>query len=102
MTETIHRPNLVNAKEIHVQHPNTFHYPSEQQLENIFVGSWVKISNGIERFWVIVVEIINDKFIGKIDNVLIFDEGYNFDDLIEFELINVYDISEVKYKIDDL
>ena len=45
-------PILINADEMHRQHPDTFHRPSDQDLRAIDAGSLVKVCGNGERFWV--------------------------------------------------
>ena len=89
----IHKPtNLVNAKEMNSQYPDTFLIPSKKEINKIGIKSCVKISNGVERFWVTITLIMNDTIVGKINNDLIIDEGYDIDDLIEFKFENILEI----------
>lgn len=89
----------VDANEMNSKYPNTFDFPTQDELENITIGDTVKISNGLERFWVELKEVKKLYLIGRIDNELITNE-YNFNDYVMFEKKNIYDIHTIKDKED--
>lgn len=87
--------SIKNAQEMHFLHPSTFDAPSYAELQKIKVGNYAKISVGRERFWTQITEIDGDKLKGKIANDLVLTEehGYKCDDMIEFKLENIYQIT---------
>lgn len=89
----------VDAKEMNYKYPDTFDYPTQIELDNIAIGDSLKISNGLERFWVEVKEKNKIYLIGRVDNELITDE-YKLNDLVMFENKNIYDIRTKEDKQD--
>jgi len=87
----------VDASEMNSKYPNTFDFPTQDELENITIGDTLKISNGFERFWVELKEVNNLYLIGRVDNELITNE-YNLNDYVMFEKKNIYDIHTIKDK----
>ena len=61
---------LINAKEMSRKSPDTFEWIDYS--DELMIGSYVKISNGKERFWVAIEEISKDKslYVGKIDYMI--------------------------------
>jgi hypothetical protein len=86
----IEKINLLDAQAMHRLYPSTFDVPSDAELDTIKIGDIVKICDGSERFWVIIILIEDGKLVGAINNVLVGDKPYKFGDLIEFEKKNVY------------
>lgn len=76
----------------------------ECSLNDISVGSVVKICDGEERFWVKVVKIGTNELIGKgfgefiyfgeIINDLICDNGHDRGDVVVFNLAQIYDVEK--------
>ena len=73
---------LISAKYMNEQNPETFEIPTNDELDKISVGSLVKVCANRERFWVEVVDLENDWFIGKVNNVLQLTEGRIFKRLV--------------------
>ena len=94
----IYTDDWVNVKIINDHNPETFEIPTDKDLQDIKVGYNVKISNGIERFWVIIEKINSYYFIGKIDNKLLNNNNYDYGDLVMFEKHNIYDIHDFEFK----
>ena len=94
----IYTDDWVNVKIINDHNPETFEIPTINELQDIKVGYNVKISNGIERFWVIIQEINKYYLIGKIDNKLFNNTNYDYGDLVMFEKHNIYDIHDFEFK----
>lgn len=65
---------------------------SELLIKNVEVGSLVKISNGVERFYVEIIDIKMDEFIGKVCNMLMYKKDYNLGDLVIFSRYNLMEI----------
>jgi hypothetical protein len=88
------KDDWVDAQQMHLQYPDTFAVPSEEELAAVKAGYSVKISNGKERFWVeITRRSRNGRLYGKVANNLVFDHGYDLGDLVVFKQCNIYDIS---------
>ena len=86
---------LVNAKYMNEQHPETFDIPSNEELKNINKGDSVKVCAMRERFWVEIVSETNERIlIGRVDNNLVFtdEHGLDMNDLIYLTRENIYDI----------
>ena len=81
----------VDAKEMNFKYPHTFDYPTQNELDNIKIGDSIKISNGLERFWVEIKEKNKFYLIGRVDNELITNE-YKLNDMVMFENKNIYEI----------
>ena len=58
-------------------------------ISNLKIGNTVKISNNLERFWVKIIELNDNYFLGKIDNYLIFNSEYDYEDIVIFEKENI-------------
>lgn len=68
-----------------------FEAPSWEDLRSIQVGQYVKVCHNDERFWVIVLKLLeHDEVIGRIDNRLVNQHPFNINDLIRFKLEHVY------------
>ena len=72
--------------------------PTNKELDKLDIGYSVKISNGKERFWVEIKKIDKHFLLGKIDNKLLSYNEYNYNDLVLFEKINIYDIHDLEFK----
>lgn len=83
---------FIDAQEMAQKHPDTFEAPTSEELDQISVGSLVKICNDEERFWTEVTKIDGDKITANVDNQLLGDYGYNLGDSIEFEKRHIYSI----------
>ena len=84
---------LINAREMAINHPSTFNAPCEECLNDIQGGDYVKICPGEERFWcnVITVDKDNRSIIASVSNRLI---HYDLPvgTVLEIGFDNVYDI----------
>lgn len=99
---TIKKIQLVDTIEMNKIHPDTFQLPPKEVLDNLKVGDTVKVCNSNERFWCIVDDFITDDLIvGVIDNQLLIDYGYGFDDKIFIHKNNIYDVfNSIKYELE--
>ena len=52
---------FIDAQEQHKQSPESFDAPSNEELDNLKKGDTVKVCNGKERFWTIILSITKDK-----------------------------------------
>ncbi len=84
---------LTDAQKMVTESPSTFHRPSREYLDAISVGCTVQVSNGYDRFWVLITGVDDRKLAGTIDNILVGPLG-QFGDKITFERRHVYQISE--------
>jgi len=97
-TTPAHTDDWVDAQEMGRNRPGTFGAPTADELRRIKVGDFVKICNGLERFWVCVTFI--DAFThedpadclyrGAVSNQLLGGRRYNFGDLVEFRGRHAY------------
>jgi nucleoside 2-deoxyribosyltransferase len=85
----IHSPPWTDAEEMARDNPTTFRRPI---LQGLRPGIHVKLSDGLERFWVKIVAREGRVFVGMIDNQLISEQDYGLNDLVRFERRHVYDI----------
>jgi hypothetical protein len=97
--------DLVDAQEMHREHPDTFWAPDEELLARIKPGDCVKVCDGAERFWVTVTAVNGDDIVGIVENMLIgglleadFSHGLQLRDRIEFEKRHVFEICDHKNK----
>lgn len=88
---------FVSAQAMHSLYPATFQVPDDADLKAIFPGQYVKICTDSERFWVEVTERTGDVLTGRVDNDLIRtdEHGHKCNDLVEFEICNIYAIMGV-------
>ncbi len=87
---------LNDACEMAKAHPKSFYAPTDKELLSIKPGSYVKVSNRYERFWVRVVEVGGHRIKGTMANTLGHftpesPEG-GFGDEIELALHHVYEV----------
>jgi hypothetical protein len=81
------------------QTPDSFHLPTAKILNNIIVGSLLKVCYKFppgfcpsgERFWVIAEAIQNDTITGKIDSKVLW-APFFLGQTITFEKRNVFDV----------
>jgi hypothetical protein len=86
------RDNWVNAQEQQRLYPDTFEAPDHNDLNAIQVGDYVKISNGKERFWTVVIDMKEDDIIARVDNKLVATQRYTVNDIVVFKKENIYNI----------
>jgi len=90
---------IIDAQEMHRQHPDTFGGPTPAELDLIEVGDIVKIGfagpDGGERFWVEVLGFKGSGFSGRVDNELyhVDKHGLDANDWVFFECRHVLDIA---------
>lgn len=88
-------PTFIDAQEMAKLHPKTFSAPTLEEVKKVKVGDFVKVCvDNLERFWVEVTEISEDRIQGKISNDLLHFDNMKFGDVISFESRHVYDIME--------
>ena len=90
---------LIDGKEMHEQHPDTFDIPTQAEWDLIEGGSIVKIgysgTDGGERFWVEVLGVGSDGFYGRVVSELYHtaSHGMYLNNGVFFERRNVLDIA---------
>ena len=62
----------IDTNKLHLLNPDNFTIPTNSELNNLSIGDLVKIGNKVERFWVKITQIHKDYLLGKIDNLLTF------------------------------
>lgn len=82
--------DFVDAQEMHLKHIETFEVPDAIELENLVPGVYVKICHNNERFWICLTNINKSLLSGKVDNTLISEHPFKYDDIIEFEKRHVF------------
>ena len=88
----IKTPVLVNACQIQIEHSDTFQRPEPDNLSAIGPGDVVKVSDGRERFWVVVKTRAGEIFTGTVNNMLLFSR-LKFGSPIKFHTDNIFDIA---------
>lgn len=68
--------------------------PTAEELNALHAGDTVKISNGFERFFVLVRDIKDNTVVGVIQNHLVGTYEYNYKDSVQFEKCHVYTIKK--------
>lgn len=66
--------------------------PSQEELDGLAPGDMVKISNGFERFFVLVREINGIAVKGTITNHLVGVYGYDYHDTVVFQKRHIFSI----------
>jgi hypothetical protein len=90
------RTDFTNAQEMRLKHPETFHAPSKEDLDNLKPNNFIKIGVCGERFWVQVKEVNGNEIKGVVDNDLIHSDehGYYCNDTINVQKQHVMNILE--------
>ena len=89
-----HTDDWVDVTERLEDYRDVFDIPNEDALKNLGVKDIVKISNGFERFFVIVTGIDGDTVYGKIENHLVGKYDYDYKDVVHFEKKNIFIIKK--------
>jgi len=71
----------------HHAHPETFEIPDPAAIGRLKFGDFVKIGVERERFWVQLAELKEGRYVGRIDNDLVFSHlhGLFCDDVVTFQ-----------------
>lgn len=80
---------FIDAQQMHIDNPDTFWAPSQEELDALQGGHYVKICENQERFWVELEEVDGDKLTGRVDNDLVNSHSFKYNDKISFEKKNV-------------
>lgn len=94
MTGKYHTDNWVDAMKMAQNFPTSFTIPSEEDLTKLKKGSLIKLSNGIERFWVIIEWFDDDSIYGVVDNDLGRTTKYGYGDTVVFKKNHILDICD--------
>jgi hypothetical protein len=84
--------DFANAQEIHKAFPGTFEVPSNEELNAVVTGDFVKICHMEERFWVKVVSVIDSLVVGTVENELI-TSTLKYGETVTFTLDNIYSVT---------
>ena len=78
--------DLVDAAQKNKEHPDSFEIPSNEELNSLKAGDYVKlIFGGKERMWVEITSLDSDNnYKGKLSNVPLFID-FEFGDIITFK-----------------
>lgn len=95
---SIHEDSWVNVVERRDDYEFLFTIPTEDDLKLLIPNDMVKISNGFERFFVRIIEIREDCFIGIIDNHLRGNYDYDFGNKVRFYGYNIFTITKYQDK----
>jgi hypothetical protein len=101
MSTKIHRDNWNNVQELDrrgLLDETGYKAPKPKALRRIKKTDTVKISNGRERFWVLVTDIKGDDIYGTVDNFLTISPQYTRGDTVVFRRENVYDIHTKEWR----
>jgi hypothetical protein len=86
--------NWVDVQQNRDKYEKDFHIPTMEELQSLESGDTVKVSDQVERFFVLVMAVSTDTITGKIMNHLIGNQGYNYQDMITFEKRHVFSIQK--------
>jgi len=88
---------LVDAQEMHRQHPDTFEVPSDHELMTIVPGNFVKVSRNNERFWLRVIGASGKYLIGSVDSMLVSNPGIDHGKIVRFEHRHIYTVMRLRH-----
>ena len=88
----VHTPQFTDAQESAKLHPKTFYAPNAQELDAIRVGYNVKVCTNNERFWALVTKVEGNAIWATVNNDLVNDHGFGYEDTIQFDKRHVMDI----------
>lgn len=63
--------DLISAKQLAQEHPDTFRRPDSHELDALTSGDFVKVSRHHERFWIRLIRVTTTDLIGVVANVLV-------------------------------
>lgn len=91
----IFKPKLVNAVTMHEKYPETPPIPTNEAINDLNIGDYVKVINNTEvpePFWIKLGNITNNVIIGKINNKLSDNSNYESGSLIYLKRNNICSI----------
>lgn len=83
---------FVNAQQMQRNYPDTFEAPTQDELDNLKAGDYVKVSAGDEKFWCFIKAFEGDDIIAEINNDLVRTDrhGLSCGDIILFQKRHVF------------
>jgi sRNA-binding protein len=84
---------FVDYASMKVKHPKEINIPSIEDFNALNAGDEIRVSNGVNRFWLIVKECLKDSIIAQIDTP-IHNDKYAQSDLIQVRYHNVCQINK--------
>lgn len=85
-------PKFEDAMHMHQLYPETFDVPSAEELNELKIGDSVKLCCNGERFWTKIIDMIDGKFLGVVNNRLVRNVQINMGSIVEFERRHIYAI----------
>lgn len=91
---------LTDAKQMAIDHPDTFQRASEAELSELKPTDFVKVCANPERFWIQITEVSGVLLKGRVDNDLISTDkhGYEYEDEVIIHIDHVYNIKTLQEK----
>lgn len=84
---------LVNAEKQSVLHPETFETPDKKILDNLKEKDYIKVCNGLERFWCqILEETEKNMYYCVICNDILSADEYEIGDFILISKSEIYQV----------
>jgi len=84
---------FIDAVQQNEKHPGTFHIPPKDLLDEMKEGWFVKVAHNGERFWIEITSIEESGTIfGRVDNDLVNEHPFKYDDKIMFEKRHILDV----------
>lgn len=72
------------------RYKDSFDIPTEEELQRLETNDRVKISNGLERFFVQVQQVDGDTVTGRVMNHLVGNHAYGYQDMVAFEKRHIF------------
>ncbi len=89
----------VNAEEMNRLHASTFNKPTAEDLAFVKKHTFVKISNGYERFYVQITKVSSRYLFGMVSNELVNLREYNYGDIVKFKRNHVLVVRKPKEQL---
>lgn len=85
---------FLNAVDMNKQNPDSFFIPSDEEIDEVSIGDFLKVCACHERFWVKVHNMYAGEFTCIVDNDLVFTEahGINYKDVVTVKRHNIMGI----------
>ena len=87
---------FMDGQELSKQHPDTFHVPHEDELDQVEAGFYIKVGHNKERFWTQVISIEGDAINVRVDNDLIMEHPFKCGDKILVEKRHILDLMDYR------
>lgn len=102
MPKKYHTDNWCNARQMNIEHPDTFELDEPLQIEEFRKGDSIKIANDRERFWTRFIKTRRNQIIAEVDNCLLWGDKYNVGDLVIYNRDNIYDFYRTPDKVQEI